>query len=147
MLRSKARFRQATQTCNSSYYGKWSKSLNTFSLFSNKMSVIRAGIHKNTLQNSKQRRPWSDCFFRSSLIWVCTFCLGVFDRQLVLEILEHLPNYSIIIGRVKEFLSKTTPQKALSNFSPVNNFIIHTILHTLFHLSQISRQLYYQRHW
>ena len=24
--------------------------------------------------NGKQRRPWSDCFFRSSLILVCTVC-------------------------------------------------------------------------
>ena len=27
---------------------------------------------------------------QSSLIWVCAVCLGLFDRQLVFEILEHL---------------------------------------------------------
>ena len=43
-----------------------------------------------TCQNRKQRRPWSDCFLRSSLIWVCTVCLGLFGRQLVFKILEHL---------------------------------------------------------
>ena len=32
-------------------------------------------------KNSKQGRPWSDCSFRSSLLRVCTVCLGLFDRQ------------------------------------------------------------------
>ena len=43
--------------------------------------------------NSKQGRPWSDCFWRSSLIWVCPVCLSLFGRQLhvVFKILEHLP--------------------------------------------------------
>ena len=59
-------------------------------LFSNKKLVFRAGIHKNACQNIKQGRPWSDCFFRSSLIWVCTVCLGCFGRQLLFGILEHL---------------------------------------------------------
>ena len=45
-----------------------------------------------TCQNRKQRRPWSDCYLRSSLIWVCTVCLGLFGRQLVFKILEHLLN-------------------------------------------------------
>ena len=36
---------------------------------------------QNASQNSKQGRPWSDCFFRSSLIWVCTVCQGLFSRQ------------------------------------------------------------------
>ena len=30
---------------------------------------------KQTNKN-KQGRPWSDCFFRSSLVWVCPVCLG-----------------------------------------------------------------------
>ena len=34
------------------------------------------GIHP-TCQNSKQGRPRSDCFFRSSLILVCSVCLGI----------------------------------------------------------------------
>ena len=68
-------------------YGKCSKVSNTFLfLFSTKLLVI-----KNACQNSKQWRPWSDCFFRSSLIWVCIVCLCfLFPRQLVFEILEHV---------------------------------------------------------
>ena len=30
------------------------------------------------------------CFFRSSLIWVCPVCLGLFGRELVFAILENL---------------------------------------------------------
>ena len=45
----------------------------------------------NVCQNSKQGRPSSYCFFRSSLIWVCSVCLGLSDLQLVFKILEHLP--------------------------------------------------------
>ena len=37
-------------------------------------------------QNSKQGRPLTDCFFRSSLIWVCPICISLFYRQLVFEI-------------------------------------------------------------
>ena len=40
---------------------------------------------QNACQNSKPGRPWSDGFLRSHLIWVCTICLGIFDRQ-ILEI-------------------------------------------------------------
>ena len=67
-------------------YGKCSKIKNTVLLFSNKIL-----FSQNTCQNSKQGRPWSDCLFRSSLILVCAVCLGHFGRQIVLEILEHLP--------------------------------------------------------
>ena len=28
-----------------------------------------------------QCRPWSDCFFRSSLIWACTVCICIFVRH------------------------------------------------------------------
>ena len=31
-------------------------------------------MFKRCKQNDKQRRPWSDCSMRSSLIWVCTVC-------------------------------------------------------------------------
>ena len=31
-------------------------------------------MFKRCKQNNKQRRPWSDCSLRSSLIWVCTVC-------------------------------------------------------------------------
>ena len=32
---------------------------------------------KRCRRNGKQCRPWSDCCSRSSLIWVCTVCLGI----------------------------------------------------------------------
>ena len=40
---------------------------------------------KNTYWNGKQCRPWSDCSFRSSLIWVCTVCICYFDRNLGIQ--------------------------------------------------------------
>ena len=68
---------------------------NTFLfLFSNKMMVVRAGNLQIACQNSKQGRPWSDCFFRSLTITVYPVCLGLFNMQLVFEIIEHLP-YSV----------------------------------------------------
>ena len=48
-------------------------------------------------QNGKQGRHWSGCFFRSSLVWVCAVCLGLFDRQLVFEILEHLSYFKLFM--------------------------------------------------
>ena len=47
----------------------------------NKILAVRAWILPTACQNSKQRRPWSDCFLRSSPIWVCTICLGIFGKQ------------------------------------------------------------------
>ena len=43
------------------------------------------------MHKSKQGRPWSDCFWRSSLILVCTVCQGHFGRQQVFKFLDHLP--------------------------------------------------------
>ena len=64
---------------------------NTFrSLFSNNMLLFRTGIHKMDIRIA--------CFFRSSLIWVCTVCLDSFGR---FEILEHLPH---ICSMVEIFL-------------------------------------------
>ena len=60
-------------------YGKYYKILNTF-LFSNKLLVFRTGIHNMHVR------------IASSLIWVCTACLGCFGRQLLFEILEYLPH-------------------------------------------------------
>ena len=80
-------------------YGNCSKFL-SFEHFS--FSVLSWNIgyqgwnSENTHQNSKQGRPWSDCFCGSSLIWVYTVCRDLFDRQLVFEILEHLPVIHII---------------------------------------------------
>ena len=35
---------------------------------------LRGSTYRWCKWNSKQWRPWSDCTFRSSLIWVCTVC-------------------------------------------------------------------------
>ena len=51
------------------------------------MLFIRAGIHKMLVKIANREDPDSDC----CLIWVCPVCLGLFGRQLVSEILEHLP--------------------------------------------------------
>ena len=38
---------------------------------------------QNTWWNCKQWRPWSDCSFRSSLIWVYTVCICILYEKLV----------------------------------------------------------------
>ena len=38
-------------------------------------------VSSKTKWNAKQCRPTSDCSFRSSLIWVCTFCMCHFVRN------------------------------------------------------------------
>ena len=59
-------------------YRKCSKILNfSLSVFKENMGYQGWSSQKDC-QNSKQGRPWSDCFFRSSLIWVCAVCLGLF---------------------------------------------------------------------
>ena len=51
----------------------------TFYYFSSQIKMWSSGPEStNSCHNSKQGRPWSDCFFKSSLIWVCTVCLGLF---------------------------------------------------------------------
>ena len=40
--------------------------------------VISCCNSQNACQNSKRGRPWSDCFFRSSLIRVCAVCICLF---------------------------------------------------------------------
>ena len=71
-------------------YGKCSKISNTFSFYSQIICGYKGWNSPNACQNSKQGRSWSGCFFRSSLIWVYSVCLGLFGRQLVFRILEHL---------------------------------------------------------
>ena len=39
-------------------------------------------MSKRCRRNGKQWKPWSDCFSRSSLIWVCTVCPGIPVRKL-----------------------------------------------------------------
>ena len=64
-------------------YGKCCEISNTF-LFCSQIKCWFLGLEfTNTCQNTKQGRPWSDCFFTSSLIWVCPVCLGIFGKQLV----------------------------------------------------------------
>ena len=60
-----------------------------FSFYSMKNNGFRGLNSQNACQNSKQGRPWSDYFWRSSLFWVCPLCLGCFGRHLVFKILEH----------------------------------------------------------
>ena len=74
------------------HYSKCSNILNTFLfLFSDNMLVIKAGAHKTLVRITKKKgRPWSDCFWRSSLIWVWTACTYIFVRQVVFEILKLL---------------------------------------------------------
>ena len=50
-----------------------------FSLFSNKMLLFRAGIHKMLVKIAKRKDPGQTAV-----------CIGFFGRQLVFEILEHL---------------------------------------------------------
>ena len=58
-------------------YGKCPKISNTFLvLFSSKMLVIKAGIHKMLVRIANREDP-------DQTIWVCTLCLGLFARQLV----------------------------------------------------------------
>ena len=60
-----------------------------------KMLVFRAGTHKMLVKIANREEPDQTAssearllIFRNSLI--CTVCLGLFGRQLVFEILEHL---------------------------------------------------------
>ena len=47
----------------------------------------RARIHKMLVRIANREDPDQTA---SSLIWVCTVCLGLFDEQLVFEILDPL---------------------------------------------------------
>ena len=69
-------------------------------LFSNK-----GWNSQNACQKREPGRPWSDCFFRNSLIWVCPVCLGLWSRQLLVETLEHLPY--VWLSLMKRLISKT----------------------------------------
>ena len=78
------------------WFGKCSKISKTFFfLLTNEMYVFQYWFSQNACQNSKQRRTWWDCFCRSSLIWVCPVCLGLFCW---FGILEYLPYIYIFPG-------------------------------------------------
>ena len=48
----------------------------------NKITLPKSNAPKRCSQYCKQCRPWSDCFLRSSLIWVCTVCPDLSVRKL-----------------------------------------------------------------
>ena len=74
-------------------------------------------LSQNACLNSKQGRPWSDCFFRSSLIWIWAVCLGIFWKPLVFGISEHLP-YLLILSRLELVLDNlSTPQDPIIHYS------------------------------
>ena len=102
--------RQYNKRCSKCF-----KISNTFSL-----SVLRLKFgcqnlnSQNACQNSKQGRPWSHCFFRSSVcflrnsvIWVCPLCLSFMDRHLVFEILEYLPY--LLCSNIANFIILACP--------------------------------------
>ena len=66
------------------------KFLTLISIFSQIICQFSGMEFTKCCQNSTQGRPGSDCFFRSSLIWICTVCLCLFGEKLVFKILEHL---------------------------------------------------------
>ena len=78
-------------------YGKCFKSLNTFLyLLSNKMLVIRAGIHQMLVRIAN--RVWA-------------VCLNSYGRQLVLEISEHL-QYDLLCSVLHRTFSRLEQQAA-----------------------------------
>ena len=58
-------------------YSKCSNIWNTFR-FSNKMMVFKAGIHKILVRIANGVDPDQTASEKSSLIWVCTVCPGIF---------------------------------------------------------------------
>ena len=65
--------------------------------------VINDELHKMPVEiaNREDSDLTASWLLRNSLIWVCTVCLGLFDRQLVLEIFEHLhPSFSGLAEKI-----------------------------------------------
>ena len=88
-------------------------------------SQLKCWNYQNACQNSKQGRPWSDCFFRSSLIWICAVCLGVFDRVLVYKILEHfLYTYCSWINHMFKIISLLEVAEIRNEFSISGNILL-----------------------
>ena len=52
----------------------------------NEMLVIRTGFHKMLVRIANRQDP-----DQTASVWDCVVCLGVFGRQLVFKISEHLP--------------------------------------------------------
>ena len=59
------------------------------------MLDIRAGIHKTLVRIANREDP-DQTAPKSSLLRVCPVCLGLYDLQLVFEILEHLSQNRIL---------------------------------------------------
>ena len=74
------------------HYSKFSKiSYTLLFLFSNKMLVIRADIHKKVNRIANREDP--DQTASEEAVWSgsALFCLSHFGKQLAFKILEHLP--------------------------------------------------------
>ena len=54
------------------------------------MLVFKAGIYKIRVKIANREDPDQTALLESSLILICTVCLGLFGRQQVFGILEHL---------------------------------------------------------
>ena len=76
-----------------------------FEHFSGSVLKLNVGYHGWNSQNSKPGRPWSDCLFRSSLIWVCAIWLGFFGRQLNFSIVFQIPFYPFACWVIVHFLN------------------------------------------
>ena len=77
------------------YYSKCPKNLDTFSIFFwIKFCFLCSCFFKCLME--WQCRPWSDCSFRSSLIWVCTFCIWHFVRNFGVRNLRTFPVFQIL---------------------------------------------------
>ena len=70
------------------------------------MLVFRAGIHKIRVKIANREDPDQTASLEASLIWVCSVCLGLFDRQLVFGILEHIPYMKMTIPTAVKFHEK-----------------------------------------
>ena len=95
------------------------KILNFFlSILKNKVGY-QGSYSQNACQNSKQRRTWSNCSFRSSMIWVCTVCLGIFWQSISVQILDHyriskLQSYHLSFSFQLTLCIRETPKQILS---------------------------------
>ena len=112
-------------------YGKCSKICEHFSLSildynvgylgrSSKNAWYISKQGPNACQNSKQGRPWSDCFFGSSLIWVCAVCLGLFAATSVQNFRIFTVLYLPLIFGKTGFSKQRWPRSNCSQFDWVD---------------------------
>ena len=88
-----------------------------------------SNMSKTTLQYDKQCRPWSDCSFGSSLIWVCIVCSDFFSWSII-----GVGRFWILRGQGSEYLRGWGGEGGDAKFSlavnwseplPPNNYISH----------------------